>query len=160
MSSGRVEGSPIFGEQATFLCSGGSFGFSENAGIEPAARFSALNGDANGEADFGSLLSSSSGFTAMDDATIQFIGFGLESTLLDPNFIEDGVSFSVYELSGRLADNSSIDGGAVYIQNASSAGFELIEAPEPSAAALFMLSTAALAGSRRPRTRSRGALVK
>lgn len=152
MSGGHVEGSPTFRDQATFLYSGGTFGFAGNL-------FPALANDASLRSEDGAgsleLLSTSSGFTALSDATIKFIGFGLQSTLVDPDFLQDDVSYSVYQLTGRLADNSSIDGGLVYIQNAAgTASFELIEAPpvpEPSTMALFIIGLSCLGLFRRAR---------
>lgn len=153
MSGGHVNGSPIFGEQATFLYSGGTFGF---ATIVAPARPNVASRQSDIDiAASAALLPTSSGFTALGDATIQFIGFDLQSTLLDPDYVQDDVSYSVYRLAGRLADNSSIDGGLVYIQNAAgTASFALVEAPpvpEPSVTALFLIGVSCLGVSRRAR---------
>lgn len=153
MSGGFVRGSLVLSDQATFLYSGGTFGFADTSPSDSPDAFALLRRD---EREGGlEMLSTSSGFTALSDATIKFIGFGLQSTLVDPDYLQDEVSYSVYQLTGRLADNSSIDGGLVYIQNAAgTASFELIEAPpvpEPSATALFVIGLACLGFSRRAR---------
>ena len=153
MSGGFVRGSLVLSDQATFLYSGGTFGFADTSPSDSPDGFASLRSD-EGEGGH-DMLSTSSGFTAMSDATIKFIGFGLQSTLVDPDYLQDDVSYSVYQLTGRLADNSSIDGGLVYIQNAAgTASFELIEAPpvpEPSATALFVIGLACLGFYRRGR---------
>ena len=51
--------------------------------------------------------------TASDGATISIFGGNLVATLVDPN--ADGMS--KYQLSGRLADGTVIDGGFLFVQN-------------------------------------------
>lgn len=144
MSGGHVVGFPIFVGHATFLYSGGTFDF---LGI-PQLEGSSLKALAGG-AEFDPFTSPLLGFTAQDDAEIRFIGFGLQSTLVDPNF--DGGLFSLYRLSGRLADGSNIDGGLVYVKNQTTARFQLIEAtvPEPDNMVLLMFAMLMAAAKRR-----------
>jgi hypothetical protein len=140
MSGGHVKGSPVFSEQATFLYSGGTFDFV--GAPEPAASLSGL-----GDSDvLGAEALSLSGFAARDAAKIQFIGFDLDSELIDPDFVQDDVSFSMYQLTGRLADGTLLDGELVYVENSSEASFALITVPEPSGLALIITPLLAYAG--------------
>lgn len=148
MSSGHVAGSPVFLEHATFLYSGGTFGFGIGLGGGTSS-LKALAGGAGGEP----VDSPPPGFKAMDDAEIQFIGFGLQSHLVDPNF--DGGAFSLYQLTGKLADGTVIDGGLVYVQNLSTARFQLIEAPvpEPGGTAFLVAVACSIVANRRRQRR-------
>jgi hypothetical protein len=151
MSGGHVVGYPIFVQQATFLYSGGTFDLSFVPPSPPptgAGSQQVLAGAAGGD-PFDSPLQ---GFTAADEAQIHFIGFGLQSTLVDPNF--EG-KYSVYQLSGRLADRSSIEGGLIYVQNGTGASFELIEAPVPEPGNAVLLVGLGMVSGLRQRGRSR-----
>jgi hypothetical protein len=143
MSGGHVVGFPVFIDHATFAYSGGTFDF---FGIPQGGGAASLRALASGAGGENSLLP---GFTAMDDAEIQFIGFGLQSTLVDPNF--DSGRFSLYRLTGRLADGTVVDGGSVYVQNQTTARFQLVEAtvPEPGGAALVVLAALLVVAKRR-----------
>ena len=120
MSGGHVVGFPVFQENATFLYSGGTFDLLGSRGSGADTRLQTLDNGSGGSGG-GDLLQ---GFSALDNSQIHFIGFGLTSTLIDPSF--EG-NFSVYELSGRLADGTRITGGLVYVQNGTGASFQLIE---------------------------------
>lgn len=149
MRSGYVDGMPIFGDQATFLYSGGFFAMHDHSPPppdQPEDRAPRPGADGAATPD---LLSTSTGFIAQGDATIQFIGFGLQSTLVDADVLKNGIHYSVYQLTGALADHSRIDGGLVFVQNAvGTARFMLVEAPppvpEPSAAAMLLLGLSCL----------------
>ncbi len=147
MSGGHVVGFPVFQGAATFLYSGGTFDF---FGMPQVAEDGSLGlGAGSEEGAEGNLpeLLPLPGFAAMGDAEIQFIGHDLQSTLVDPNFTYGESSYSVYQLTGRLADGTPVDGGLVYTENLFGARFLLIEAPvpEPSALALVLLALLASA---------------
>ncbi|QDT73199.1 hypothetical protein [Lacipirellula limnantheis] len=149
MSGGHVVGFPVFQGAATFLYSGGTFGL---FGVPPAAADVSVGLENDAEAaPQGNLeeLAPLPGFAAMGDAEIQFIGHDLQSTLVDPNFIYGESSYSVHQLTGRLADGTPVDGGLVYTENLFNARFSLIEAPVPEPTSLTLALVALLASARR-----------
>jgi hypothetical protein len=145
MSGGHVAGYPIFQEHATFAYSGGTFGF---AGNEPPEGSGAGGGaplTLCADPEYVCPLPTNpTGFTILDSSQISFLGHDLESTLIDPNF-ED--MFSVFELTGRLADGTLINGGLVYVQNESGASLQLIEVPVPEPGSVTLLLCALTLGN-------------
>jgi hypothetical protein len=94
------------------------------------------------------------GFVGYENSEFDFVGFSLQSVLVDPNYrpFDDGISYSVHQLSGRMANGMLIDGGLVYIQNETGARFQLLEAPVPEPSSIvLMISVAILGGLLRPR---------
>jgi hypothetical protein len=152
MSGGHVVGFPIFQDAATFLYSGGTFDFfgipqdPQDLSSDPS-----LDGAAAGQAP--DVLPDLPGFTAREDAEIQFIGHDLQSILVDPSYAYGDSILSVYQLTGRLADGTTLDGGLVYVDNASTARFLLVEAPvpEPSTVVLALLAIGGTANCLRRR---------
>lgn len=147
MSGGHVEGLPQFFGRATFLYSGGTFGLSSPPPEVNAMSFfdevaEVMGGE--GEEEAPPVLAPLEGFVASEATTIKFIGSGLQSSLIDPDFMYGDFSYSVYQLTGRLADGSSMDGGLVYLQNSSEARFELVEVQVPEPKAIFYLVVFAL----------------
>jgi len=78
---------------------------------------------------------------ALDNSTINVLGVGLSSTLIDRNAANNT---SEYELTGRLADGTPLHDFA-FVQNGTAARLNLIEVtPEPATAGL--LAAAAVVG--------------
>jgi hypothetical protein len=113
MSGGTVFGFGVFQGNSKFNFSGGKIlgGIIQPPGLSPSSGF-ALRGAAN------EVLN----ITATENATINIQGVDLVATLIDPN--HQGAS-SLYQLSGLLADGTSISGGSMVIQNGAAAGFTL-----------------------------------
>ncbi len=92
-------------------------------------------------------------FTALSEATITFIGFDLQSTVVNPDRVQGEVSYKVHQLTNQLADDPSTDGELVYIQNsARTASFEVIQVPERSATALTIIGLSCIGFWRRARS--------
>lgn len=156
MSGGHVVGFPVFQDRAKFLYSGGTFDFFGVPQASAALKSGLTVASGAGEGGPGASLPLP-GFTAMGDAEIQFIGHELQSTLIDPNFFQDDVSYSVYQLTGHLADGTPINGGLVYVENGFTARFSLVEAPVPEPSSLALLLMAMCASGMRFEQRRRAA---
>ena len=61
--------------------------------------------------------------TVEDSATIRFVGTALTTTLIDPN---DQGLYSLYELTGTLADGTSVSGERFRVRNATGAQYKLV----------------------------------
>jgi hypothetical protein len=135
MSGGTVLGRAIFDDNSVFNYSGGfildGVQLPQAAGVQAD---SALADSLAPGFDENLLL----GIVAHDNATINIIGTGLHATLIDPSF--EGM-FSVYQLAGRLADGTEVNGGLLYLQNGSGARLELLPVPEPGMLAILALTT-------------------
>ncbi len=69
---------------------------------------------------------SNAGATAYDQSVINVYGTDLKATLTDPDFIlGNKYHFSVYTLSGKLSDGTSVNGVGLYVQNETGARFTL-----------------------------------
>lgn len=66
---------------------------------------------------------SSFNVVALDSATLKFIGTDLSAALVDPN--DQGV-YSLYQLTGTLADGTFVSGEQFRVQNGSGAQYKLI----------------------------------
>jgi len=70
-----------------------------------------------------------------DSATLIIMGSDLAATLADPNYQE---MFSLYQLSGTLADGSAVNDEFFAIQNGTGASYQLLPVPEPAPITLLL----------------------
>jgi hypothetical protein len=136
MSGGHVAGTPQIADTAVLNWSGGTFGL--GGGLPSFASVNEVVPAAFGGSGAGDSMA---GLVALDNGTINIIGFSLVASLVDPNF--EGM-FSKYVLSGKLADGTQITGGMIFVQNETGASLHLIEAtvPEPTTLAMLIVSAA------------------
>ncbi len=80
---------------------------------------------------------------AADGATLNIFGTNLGANLINPNGAN---GYSIYTLSGMLADGSSIDGLQMRIRSST---FNLVNVPAPGAAVALVLPSLLLARRRR-----------
>ena len=66
---------------------------------------------------------------ADDNSALNFLGVGLSKTLTDAATSLGGKSYSLYTLSGKLRDGTSVNGKLVLVQNKSGAKITLTNAP-------------------------------
>ena len=149
MSGGHVIGFPVFRDHATFLYSGGTF---DLFGIPQAGAAASLRGLADGAGgdDGEPGPTQLPGFTIFDDAEVQFIGFGLQSTLVDPNFIDGRTQLQrlpTHRPPRRWLDHRWGIGLHTKLQ---SARFELIEVPVPEPASIALLQFRVFAAHAQP----------
>jgi fibronectin-binding autotransporter adhesin len=125
LSGGTVGGNLSGFDSATINMSGGTvFG----RGVFRTARFNFSGGNILGGVSQSPGLRAPRGggqqslaITASDGATISIFGGGLVATLVDP----DADGMSKYQLTGRLADGTVIDGGFLFVQNGTQTSHEL-----------------------------------
>jgi hypothetical protein len=90
---------------------------------------------------------------ASNGSIVNIYGTGLATLLVDPNFVdpETGNIFSVYELTGTLADGSPLAGQLMFLQNDTDTTINLLPppVPEPTTIVLALLGAAGVAGNRR-----------
>ena len=76
-------------------------------------------------------------YYAADGATLNFYGDALTRTLIDPNALSG--LYSQYELSGILADGTSVNGKTLYISNQGNAQVNLLASPAPEPGSLALI---------------------
>lgn len=161
MGGGHVDGFPIFRDESSFFWSGGTIGFHGNPPPDGSVQSLIAGMGSGGVCDPSDedceppLI----GITALAQSRVFITGYDLQSTLIDPNY--EGF-YSLYQITGRLADGTPINGGQLLVQNSSGASFELLEAPVPEPVSMMLIVQAAVLGGmtrslRRRRGRNRSA---
>jgi hypothetical protein len=135
MGAGRIRGSALISKTATLHWFGGTI-----AGQTPGmASGSGLLGFDDGDVAAAPPPDAMAIALSADDAgTIKIYGTGLEAVLIDPSYQD---LYSLYRLTGTLADGSLIDGTHFAIENGTGASYELLPPsaiPEPGTVALLV----------------------
>ncbi len=133
MTGGSVAGDAEAHDHSHILYSGGTIA----GGITPMALSAMRASTALAPLAQGDPFSLN--ITAFDQASIDFIGTDFSVALLDPNY--QGM-FSEYELSGILADGTTINDGTFLVTNGTGAIYELngVPVPEPGTAAMLVFA--------------------
>jgi hypothetical protein len=131
MTGGSVVGLAVISSTATLRWSGGTI----DGELPPASPGSLVP---NGLPD-DALVAAGGAPTAVilmhDSSTLNIIGNDLDAMLIDPNYQEN---FSLYQLSGKLADGTAVNDAFFAIQNGTGASYQLLPVPEPAAITLLL----------------------
>lgn len=154
MSGGLVQLYAIFRGNSKFIYSGGTIAAgvidqtSSRSSGAPVVRLlgdelEASRGGTASEFASGVVLSGvvepTNAIFVHDNATLNILGRDLEAILVDPNYQDN---FSLYQLSGTLADGTPLERQYFSVQNGSGASYRLVPVPEPASVALALLGLA------------------
>lgn len=144
MTGGFILGHAVISGSSTLTFSGGAIGLGiirSVAGLVAPTETSA-GGDRDSAFDAAHRLFAlnaedglASDVFVHDNATLNIVGDHLQGVLIDPNY--QGM-FSLYQLSGTLADGMPMSGEYFGIQNGTGAAFLLRTVPEPETYALML----------------------
>ena len=122
LDGGVVDGDVRGLRESTVNMTGGK------VGSEVSFRDNSVFNYRGGEIGEASPLSITPHLVAYDNATINIVGSDLSSTLIDSVY-QRGV-FSVYQLGGLLSSGDSLNDRYLFLENGSSARFNLLAVPE------------------------------